>query len=627
MLEKKKLTKYKPLSPLPYQEGIIKKIKRYYKKNDYGRLYLPCGTGKTFLGYWTFKKILKCKNVFIVVPSLYLLSETYETWQKELQNSKSKYHFILIGSDMDKKKGLLCEYKPTTCIKNIKLELKKHKRVVAITTYQSSELLVNACKELKHTFDLGIFDEAHRTVGETNKQFTCLLSRGNNISKKRLFMTATEKIYYYSKSKLTTLEQQEKILSMDKKKIYGKIIHNYSTRRAIEDSEGKNYGLVDYKVVAPFVSTDKYDDMIENNGYIRETRKTYSMKTILTGLMIIMAMKECKFTHLLIFSNKNKRAKELIEVVEKILEHEGMNDVYCKFLSGNDNMTIRRSEVKKFEKSRRGIISSARIFGEGVNIKICDAVCFADNKGSIVDIIQNVGRCLRKCKDIKPNKTSYVLVPIILNNEDDNLFDSVSKSYYKLRQVLKSLGNTDELITERFTLMDCNNTNTCINDCKMSEPTIKIGNKININELKEHIISKIFDRSGDPESRWRRLLNNENKRRHMNNEELIDTKDKCMKFFRNNGIYNTPNVQNWIKYCLGNTLFEEIKKQYYYTKEDILEACREIEIYDFTDYKKLYVKDKMLASVEYINNGFYIDMDPKFNLSIMLESLLYDCDF
>jgi len=155
------------------------------------------------------------------------------------------------------------------------------------------------------------------------------------------------------------------------------------------------------------------------------------------------------------------------------------------------------------------------------------------------------------------------------------------------------------------------------------------------NKFREHIISKIFDKTEnieytkytDSKYKWRNLLINENKRRFNENKELIDTKDKCINFLKKHNINKEPITKNWIKYCLGNTLFEEIKKQYYYKKEDILEACTRIGIYDFTDYKKLYVKDKMLPSIDYINNGFYIDMNPKFNLTVLLDSIRYDYDF
>ena len=76
-------------------------------------------------------------------------------------------------------------------------------------------------------------------------------------------------------------------------------------------------------------------------------------------------------------------------------------------------MNKRKYEINEFELMPIGIISSARIFGEGVNIKSCDSVCFVDGKGSIVDIIQYIGRALRKCESI-PNKLAYIIVPFIM---------------------------------------------------------------------------------------------------------------------------------------------------------------------------------------------------------------------
>ena len=242
------------MSPLPHQNTILPIIEQHYKENNYGRLYLPCGTGKTFLGYWISIHILNCNKIFIVVPSLYLLSETYETWAKQLYDTSFKY--LLIGSDIDKKDGMNCEYKITTDMDDIKEQLESDNgKIVVITTYQSSKLLKDVCREIHFTFDIGIFDEAHRTTGTNDKMFTNLLSY-KKLSKKRLFMTATEKIYHYQMSKLTK-EQQENIYSMDNEDVYGKIIYNYSTRKAIEDDQ-----LVDYKVVAPFMSSDNYDEFI-----------------------------------------------------------------------------------------------------------------------------------------------------------------------------------------------------------------------------------------------------------------------------------------------------------------------------------------------------------------------------
>ena len=614
---KQKLKKYVVLKPLSHQKNIFPLIEKHYTDNNNGRLYLPCGTGKTFIGYWSAIKVLQYERVFIVVPSLYLLSETYDTWIKESQYLKPGYDFTLIGSDINNRDE--CEYKPTTDIKTIKNNLETYDRHIVITTYQSCDLLLNACRKLGYRFDFGIFDEAHRTTGESDKIFTCLLTNRYKIAKKRLFMTATEKVYNYSKKEL-----DEQILSMDNETIYGKVIYKYSTRQAINDEQ-----LVDYKIVAPFISTDVYDALVKENKIVKVLRnkrnvngdRKYEMKLILLCVTIKQAMDCCGFTHLLIFSNKNSKARIIYEILNELFNDKNM---YLECLSGHNNMTVRRSEVAQFEKAKKGIISSARIFGEGVNIRICDSVCFADNKGSSIDIVQYVGRCLRKY-ELKPDKIGYVLIPFLIEKEyEDNFFTDENKSYFKLRRILKILGDTDDVITENFILIDCgakiavrNKNDSSIEQLSV----VKVENQsLNLKTFAQHIVSKIFDRAGDSDSRIRNIIIHENHRRWIKKKDLIDTKHKCLTYLKNEGIEdNLPTVANWVKYCTGPKLFEEFKKIYYYDKNILLKSCHKLRIYSHDDYINKYASDPKLPPIDYINNGFYVDIDPKFNLQLLLH--------
>jgi predicted helicase len=445
----KSLTKYTNMTPLPHQNKLIPIIINHYKNNNYGRLCIACGTGKTFLAFWVTIKEMKLTKIFIVVPSLYLLSQTFEVYQRELQNDG--FHFILIGSDMDDK-DFICEYTPTTDVNNIKSQIENNKeKLIVITTYHSSDLLIKATKSAKFKFDMGIYDEAHRTVGEKDKCFTSLLT--SNIENKKLFMTATEKIYKYRKIKDKSSDSNnscdssddEEVLSMDNEAIYGKQIVKYSIKEAIEDKV-----LVDYRIIAPFIAN--LSDA--NYKIVDDTGKQFNPNIVVSGLLIIKSMQEYKFKHLLIFSNKNDRAEQIINFIDWYLntyEH-GLGEIYTKFLSGKNTMNFRKNRVKEFENYSIGIISSARIFGEGVDIKKCDAVCFADGKGSTVDIIQYVGRALRKCIDI-PNKLSYVIIPFILDNDEDFLTNE-NDSFLKIRKILQALGTSDDMITEKFTVVD-----------------------------------------------------------------------------------------------------------------------------------------------------------------------------
>jgi hypothetical protein len=280
-------------------------------------------------------------------------------------------------------------------------------------------------------------------------------------------------------------------------------------------------------------------------------------------------------------------------------------------------MNVRKKQVKIFEESNRGIISSSRIFGEGVDIPICDGVCFVDNKCSTIDIVQYVGRCLRKYNK-NPLKISYVIVPFIM--DDDNFFNDNNDDFLKLRRILKSLGMTDDMITENFVLYDCGKHVSNYYNGKECISKSYIGIPLNLTEFKQRIISKIFDRDGDPENRIRNKIIYENKRRALNNLDLIDTKKKCLEFLKSECESKTPVTNNWVKFCLGNDLFSERTNKYYYNKDEFRKACEINNISDFETYKLYYSKDIKLPSPEYINDGFYQDLDDKFNVNIILQS-------
>jgi predicted helicase len=604
----KPLTIYTPMKPLPHQERLIPIIKKHYETNDYGRLYLACGTGKTFLSYWVTIKELKLNKIFIVVPSLYLLSQTYEVWQRELQNND--YNFILIGSDMDKKEDLICEYEPTTNIDKIKEGINKKHKIIVITTYHSSDLLISACKPNKFKFDIGIYDEAHRTVGEEDKCFTCLLT--SKIENKRLFMTATEKIYNYSHSKKDNTEK-ENILSMDNEKIYGKEICKYNIKEAIEDKV-----LVDYRIIAPFINNLKE----EHYKFVDDNDNEYEPYTVLTGLLIIKAMEEYKFKRLLIFSNRNDRARNILNFIRAYLNETNhkLKEIYLEFLSGKNTMNYRKAEVNEFEKSDIGIISSARIFGEGVDIKACDSICFADGKSSTVDIIQYVGRALRK-NNLEPNKIAHILIPFIMNDNDE-FFTNDNDSFLKIRKILKSLGTSDEMVTEKFVIVDysskCGSFKQGDGKSKNQEVIKKkVINVVNIKDFTQDILVKIFDKNGDNIDLVRNKIIHENNRRINNNLELLITQKKIIKFLQENNINEIPNnIKNWIKYSVGNKYFNTLKEQYYYKEEQFYNSCNKNNIKSIEDYKEKHLKDNKLPLFDYIDNGFYYDMNPKFNLHV-----------
>lgn len=145
---------------------------------------MACGTGKTFTTY-KIDLEMNTKRTLILVPSLYLLSQLYKELSNEYVEDKN-VKFILVGSDVDSREPFL-----STDRKKIKKRVKDNSddKIIIISTYQSCDKL----KEIVKEYDLIIFDEAHKTVNDGN--FSYALYDENIKSKKRLFVTATPKIY------------------------------------------------------------------------------------------------------------------------------------------------------------------------------------------------------------------------------------------------------------------------------------------------------------------------------------------------------------------------------------------------------------------------------------------------
>ena len=220
---------------------------------------------KSLTSYWV-DKALNNKKTVIFVPSLYLLSQIYSDWVNQSYAEKIKIKYILIGSDADvsddssgaieatqhEANGLLLFTDPDEIRKHIN---KTTDKLVIISTYQSSIRLAEAANK-KITFDFGIFDEAHKTVGQVDKQFSLMLNDNKFVVSKRLFMTATPKIYG---GKLG----DDKILSMDNEKHYGKRIYCYNTGDAI--NEGR---LVDYQLMTILATNKEIEANIKKNKLV-----------------------------------------------------------------------------------------------------------------------------------------------------------------------------------------------------------------------------------------------------------------------------------------------------------------------------------------------------------------------
>lgn len=166
---------------------------------------MPCGTGKSLAAYWIAEK-LKAKDILIAVPSLALIRQTIKVWLRELISKEKKVDWICVCSDKSAGKidrddfSVLKQDLGIPCVTDVEklnnwFKSRQGELNIVFTTYQSGKSIAQAAKTLNILFDIGIMDEAHKTVGIRDKLFSHLLYNKNIHIRNRLFMTATERRY------------------------------------------------------------------------------------------------------------------------------------------------------------------------------------------------------------------------------------------------------------------------------------------------------------------------------------------------------------------------------------------------------------------------------------------------
>jgi superfamily II DNA or RNA helicase len=448
----KKPVALEPTKPRPHQKQAITDARRHFvgRKARRGKLIMPCGTGKSLTAYWIAKE-LGARRAVVAVPSLALIRQTLKVWLRETIANRQAVEWICVCSDetagridrddvsvLRQDLGVPCLTDPTEIAAWLK---RKHRGLtVVFTTYQSGEALSRAARSARFGFDLGVMDEAHKTVGDGAKLFSHLLHDRNLPISRRIFMTATERRY---------AGESEAVLSMDNPAIYGETFHLLSFKRALEYAPPI---LSDYKIMSIAVSRAEVAELIRKNVFVRPDKGRWDTEIEAEMLASLIALRKAMakhpIRHAVSFHSSIQRA-ELFKVHNDAFgrafpRHGGPETFH---VSGKTATGTRARIVGEFERTRRGLITNARCLTEGVDVPGIDCVLFADPRRSAVDIVQAVGRALRPAPG---KKLGYVIVPVLheANATPDDILES--DSFREVLTMLRALAANDDRIVEYF---------------------------------------------------------------------------------------------------------------------------------------------------------------------------------
>lgn len=460
-----------------HQKEALDDVKAGLAKADRGKLIMACGTGKTFTSLKIAEELAGAgKRVLYLVPSLALMSQTVREWSID---TTTPLRAFATCSDAQVGKRKASDdiaavnihdlaYPATTDAKKLAKRVCAHhdpeRMTVVFSTYQSIQVISDS--QAKHDlgeFDLIICDEAHRTTGATlmdeeDSNFVKVHSQDHIKGKKRLYMTATPRIYGDAvKSKAN--EVAAELASMDDEEKFGKTLHTISFSEAVQREL-----LTDYKVIVLAVDdgvvsagvqkrlTDadselKLDDATKIIGCYRALSK-YDLKEDLIADTDPMrrAVAFCRD----IKSSKLVK-QEFAAVVEEYLKEQGIEDeqpLHCEVdhVDGTDNAKVRHARLDWLSENDDSqtchVLSNVRCLSEGVDVPTLDAILFLHPRKSQVDVVQSVGRVMRLAEG---KKMGYVILPIGVpaGVEPDKALNDNEK-YKVVWQILNALRAHDD---------------------------------------------------------------------------------------------------------------------------------------------------------------------------------------
>ncbi|MFF2902850.1 Helicase associated domain protein [Streptomyces sp. NPDC057966] len=396
------------------------------------------GSGKTRIGVEVANR-LSARRVLVVVPTLDLLVQMAGAWRSGGRRGAMVGVCSLRGEEAG---GIPCTTDPdelTEWVQDLDA-------VTVFATYASLGVLQRAHGAGLPAWGLVVVDEAHRTSGELGKPWAAVHD-ARIPAVRRLYMTATARIW---EAPDREGGEPRLVASMDPDSpIFGSVAYRLTLSEAIRRGIVAPYQVLCLDIRDPEVYAALADGGL-GSGAARGAR----LAAIQSGLM--RAAVEERVRRVLAFHSRVNEAEAMAAGVVGVaarLAEEGpgtyppADRVWADWLYGEHSPAHRRKVLEEFASdfldgnsdtpAALRVLSSVKVLGEGVDTAECDAVLFADARGSMVDIVQMVGRALRTSPG--RGKLATLIVPVFLGPDEEADEMLTSNSYSTLAKVLGAL--------------------------------------------------------------------------------------------------------------------------------------------------------------------------------------------
>ncbi|MGH3645152.1 MAG: DEAD/DEAH box helicase family protein, partial [Mycobacterium sp.] len=446
-----------PAKPREHQREAVRHVLKGFTKSDRGQLVMACGTGKTLTSLFINEE-LAAERTLVLVPSLSLLKQTMRVWRA---SANVPFEALPVCSDetVGRTEDAAVAHTSelgvpvTTDAHTIAAFLRRRsgRPRVVFSTYQSSPQVALAFAQGRvPAFDLVVADEAHRVAGVESAAFGTVLDEAAIRARRRLFMTATPR-YFTGRVLKAAQDADLEVASMDDPTKFGTVFHRLSFGEAI-----KRNLLTDYQVAVVGVDSDTYRQLAEKGTLVtRDGNKTTDARTLAGQIGLAKAMHKYDLRRTISFHSRIARAREFAAEMPEVIawmpaRQRPKGALWARHVSGEMSAGERHvllQHLNQLDDEERGLLTNARCLSEGVDVPTLDGVAFIDPRRSEVDIVQAVGRAIRK-SDGKTVGT--IVIPVFIETDTDAEVALKDSSFKPIWDVIHALRAHDEQLGEQL---------------------------------------------------------------------------------------------------------------------------------------------------------------------------------
>jgi predicted helicase len=474
----------------PHQVRAVGDVLAGFEHHERGKLIMACGTGKTFTTLKIAERLANAKgaeqqtNVLFLVPSISLISQTLREWTTQCEMALRSFAVCSdakVGKRSESEDisihdlALPATTDPQRLLAQIKTSARHAGLTVIFSTYQSIGAVAVAQEEGLAEFDLIVCDEAHRTTGftlagEDESAFVRVHDQSFIKSRRRLYMTATPRLYDDS-TKSSAAESSAVLCSMDDEALYGPEFHRLGFGEAVDEDLLSDYKVliltVDEKYVARSFQSQvadedneiKLDDAVKIVGCWNGLAK----RTGGDANGFDFASDASPMRRAVAFSRSIRESELLTRTFNEVLgmfDDVDEDDLHCtvEHVDGKMNSLARNAKLDwlraETEPNSCRVLSNCRCLSEGIDVPSLDAVLFLNPRNSVVDVVQSVGRVMRK----SPGKQyGYIILPVgIPSDIEPATALSDNKRYKVIWQVLQALRAHDDRFNATINKIELN---------------------------------------------------------------------------------------------------------------------------------------------------------------------------